>query len=150
MTPSTVEDLYRDLLAAWNSRDADRWGALFTEDGSLVGFDGSPVETRHEIVEHLSGIFADHQPAAYVEKVREVRPLAPGVTLLRAVVGMVPPGASDIEPEVNSIQSLVAVETPDGWLAAHLQTTPAAFHGRPEAVDDLTEELRAVLVERRR
>ena len=50
---------------------------------------------------------------------------------------------------MNSIQSLVAVETGDGWRAAHLQTTPAAFHGRPEAADELDAELRAVLAARR-
>jgi uncharacterized protein (TIGR02246 family) len=148
MTPTTVEDLYRSLLAAWNDGDAEAWGALFTEDGSLVGFDGSPVETRSGIVEHLSGIFADHQVARYVEEVREVRELAPGVALLRAVVGMVPPDGDDINADANSIQTLVAVAAGDGWRVAHLQTTPAAFHGRPEAADGLTEELRAALAER--
>ncbi len=145
-----VEDLYRGLLAAWNDGDAEAWGRHFTEDGSLVGFDGSPVETRSAIVEHLAGIFADHPVARYVEKVREVRTLGRGVALLRAVVGMVPPGDTDLKPEVNSIQSLVAVNTSDGWRVSHLQTTPAAFHGRPEAVEALTDELRAVLADRGR
>ena len=78
-------------------------------------------------------------------KVREVRELVPGAALLRAVVGMVPPGESAIKPDVNAIQALVAVEGPEGWRVAHFQTTPAAFHGRPEAVDALTAELQAVL-----
>jgi uncharacterized protein (TIGR02246 family) len=138
-----VERLYRALLDAWNARDANVWGACFADDGSLVGFDGSPIETKAAIVEHLSGIFADHQPATYVAKVREVRELAPGVALLRSVVGMVPPGATDINPSVNAVQLLVAVVDGNGWRVAHLQSTPAAFHGRPEAVDALSDELRA-------
>ena len=138
-----VERLYRALLDAWNARDAKAWGECFADDGSLVGFDGSPIETKASIVEHLSGIFADHQPATYVAKVREVRELAPGVALLRAVVGMVPPGATDINPSVNAVQLMVAVATSDAWRVAHLQSTPAAFHGRPEAVDALSDELRA-------
>jgi uncharacterized protein (TIGR02246 family) len=100
--PADVEALYRALLAGWNRRDAAAWGDLFTSNGSLVGFDGSQVDSRRAIVAHLAGIFADHEPAAYVGKVKEVRPLAPGVALLRAVAGMVPPGASAVEPSVNT------------------------------------------------
>jgi hypothetical protein len=65
--------------------------------------------------------------------------------MLRAVAGMVPPGASEIKPEVNTIQVLVAVEDDDGaWKIAHFQSTPASFDGRPEAVAALTAELEAV------
>ena len=135
--------LYRELLESWNRRDARAYGALFTPEGTLVGFDGSAVDSRPSIVAHLEGIFADHEPAAYVGKVREVRELAPGAALLRAVAGMVPPGASAIEPGVNTMHVLVAVEGDDGWRAAHFQSTPAAFHGRPEAVEALTAELQA-------
>lgn len=146
-----VEALYRSLLAAWNDCDAAAFGQLFAADGTLVGFDGSPVDSRASITEHLAGIFADHQPAAYVGKVREIRKLGPGAVLLRAVVGMVPPGRSHIEPKLNAVQSLVVVDSDGdgdggggGLRIAHFQTTPAAFHGRPEAVDLLTDELQAV------
>jgi len=40
-----VEALYRTLLERWNDRDAGGFAELFTEDGSVVGFDGSCVET---------------------------------------------------------------------------------------------------------
>jgi uncharacterized protein (TIGR02246 family) len=141
--PADVEALYRALLAGWNRRDAAAWGDLFTSNGSLVGFDGSQVDSRRAIVAHLAGIFADHEPAAYVGKVKEVRPLAPGVALLRAVAGMVPPGASAVEPSVNTVHVLVAVEGDGAWRVAHFQATPASFHGRPEAVEALTVELQA-------
>jgi uncharacterized protein (TIGR02246 family) len=146
MTASAqIEALYRDLLASWNDRDAAAWGELFTEDGSLVGFDGSPVNSPSSMTEHLEQIFADHEPAAYVPKVREIRELAPGAALLRGVAGMVPPGTSDIESDLNAIHVLVAAEVDEGWRVAHFQSTPAAFHGRPEAVEALTAELQAVL-----
>jgi uncharacterized protein (TIGR02246 family) len=139
-----VPALYESVLTCWNSRDAAGYGALFADDASLVGFDGSCVETAPAITEHLQSIFGDHEPASYVWKVREVRELGPDVALLRAVVGMVPPGASDIKPEVNAVQAMVAVHRADRWRIAHLQSTPAAFHGRPEEVDALTNELREV------
>jgi hypothetical protein len=40
---------------------------------------------------------------------------------------------------------MVAVRTADGWRITLLQNTPAQFHGRPEAVEALTTELRAEL-----
>jgi uncharacterized protein (TIGR02246 family) len=145
--PTDVQTLYRELLIGWNTKDAVRFGELFTDDGSMVGFDGSQVESRVSIIENLTGIFADHQPASYVAKVREIRPLGSGSALLRSVAGMVPPGASDIKPDVNAVQALVAVAINDGWRIAYFQSTPAAFHGRPDAAEALTTELRAVLYE---
>ncbi len=143
--PRDIETVYRRLLTSWNEGDAAGFGAAFAPDASMVGFDGSPVESRPAIVEHLQAIFADHQPATYVAKVREVRLVGPGVAVLRSIVGMVPPGQADIKPEVNALQVVVAVEADGTWRVAHFQTTPAAFHGRPEAVEALTAELRAVL-----
>jgi uncharacterized protein (TIGR02246 family) len=140
-----VEALYRALLACWNECDAAGYGALFDERGSIVGFDGTCVKSPAAITEHLRSFFADHRPATYVAKVREVRELTPDAALLRSVVGMVPPGTSDIKPDVNAVHALVAVRRDGSWRVAHLQNTPAAFHGQPGAGDDLTAELRAVL-----
>lgn len=140
-----VRSLYRGMLESWNRRDAAGIGALFAEDGNLVGFDGSPINGRGEIESQMGTIFADHQTAAYVGKVREVRFLAPEAALLRAVAGMVPPGKSDINPAVNAIQSLVAVRREGRWLIALFQNTPAQFHGRPELAQQLTDELRRLL-----
>jgi uncharacterized protein (TIGR02246 family) len=138
-------DLYRQLLEAWNTRDADGFAAAFAEDDSSVGFDGSPMNGRTEIASTLREIFEHHPTAAYVAKVREVRSLGPGATLIRSVVGMVPPGRNELKPGVNAIQSLVAVgEGPDLKIAL-LHNTPAAFHGRPELAEQLTQELTDVL-----
>ena len=138
----TIDALHGDLLASWNARDAEAYASLFTKDGSLVGFDGSTVEGRDAIREHLTAIFADHEVARYVRIVREVRVIADEVALLRAVVGMIPPGEQDIDPQTNAVQFLVAVRTDEGGRIAHLQNTPAAFHGRPDEAERLTEELR--------
>ena len=147
MSSDEVEALYGALLDAWNAGDAAGFASRFAEDGSLVGYDGSCVETPAAISDHLAAVFADHRPAAFVAKVREVRPLGPAAVLLRSVVGMVPPGASEIDPDVNAVQVLVGVESERGWLVGHFQNTPAAFHGRPEEAEALTAELRAVHAE---
>jgi uncharacterized protein (TIGR02246 family) len=140
-----VRALYDRLLDAWNKRNAPEFAALFAEDGSSVGFDGSSVNGRAEIETHISQVFADHQTATYVGKIREVRILASDVALLRAVVGMIPPGQTDINPAANAIQSLVAAKHGSVWCIALFQNTPAQFHGRPELVQQLTEELRQLL-----
>ncbi|MDB5036118.1 MAG: hypothetical protein JWQ98_3359 [Chlorobi bacterium] len=137
-----VRELYHALLDGWNRRSAGNMAALFTRDGNSIGFDGSMMNGAAEIESTISLIFSGHQTASYVGIVRSISFPKPGVALLLAVVGMVPPGGSDIKPDVNAIQSVVAVEENGAWRIALLQNTPAAFHGRPEAVEALTGELR--------
>ena len=143
MSAPSIESLYRELISTWNDRDARAYGALFTPDGTLVGFDGSEVGPRSAIVEHLEQVFSDHETAPYITKVREVRMVGADGAILRGVAGMVPPGESAIKPEVNAVQALVAVRREARWRVAHFQSTPAAFHGRPDAVEELTAELEA-------
>src|SRR5688572_9415917 len=102
-----IRTLYHQLLEGWNRRQAGELAALFTQDGQQVGFDGSHYNGRAAIEAAIGQIFADHQTARYVGKIKEVRWLTADVALLRAVVGMVPPGQADLNPAVNAIQSLV-------------------------------------------
>ena len=133
--------VYRQLLEAWNRRDADDFAATFTEDGSCVGFDGSMMNGRAEIASTLRGIF-EHHPDGQLcgQGSRGARHRARGCGL-RAIVGMVPPGKSELKPDVNAIQGLVIVEKGPDMKIALLQNTPAAFHGRPELAQQLTSEL---------
>ncbi len=140
-----VMRLYFQLLGSWNERDAHAYAALFAENAAVVGFDGSQMSGRAEIEATVGQIFADHMTAVYVGKVREVRILAPGVALLRAVCGMIPRGQTDLNPAVNAVQSLLATQHGDEWQIALFQNTPAQFHGRPDLADALSNELRALL-----
>src|SRR5829696_3157044 len=111
--PSTdhpVRRLYEHILIAWNEQDAAAMAARFEEDGNLVGFDGSQADSRAAIEDHVRPIFADHPTAAYVAKLREIRMLGHDVGLLRAVAGMIPPGSGEVNPALNTIQTLVAVQ----------------------------------------
>lgn len=140
---AVVRVLYHRLLEFWNERHAPGFAELFSDEGTVVGFDGSQVNGREEIELHLSHIFALHTPPAYVGIVREVRQLTGDVELLRAVAGMVPPGESDINPELNVVQTLIAARRDGQWKIELFQNTPAAFHGRPEMARGLTDELLA-------
>ncbi|WP_077062773.1 SgcJ/EcaC family oxidoreductase [Streptomyces sp. MP131-18] len=141
---AAVRALYEDLLGAWNRRDAPAYAALFAPDGALIGFDGSQVPGA-EVEDHLTPIFADHPTASYVWQVREVRVPAEGVALLRAIVGMVPPGGTDLNPAANAVQSLVAEHRSGAWRVVLFHNTPAQHHGHPERVEQHTDELRRVL-----
>jgi uncharacterized protein (TIGR02246 family) len=140
-----VRSLHQQLLAAWNRRDAEAFAALFAWDGNVVGFDGSQMDGREQIEADLTAIFADHITATYIAKIEGVRFLMPDVAVLRAAVGMMPPGQSDINPAVNTLQTLIATKHGDRWQIAVFQNTPAQFHGRPELVEQMTEELRELL-----
>jgi uncharacterized protein (TIGR02246 family) len=142
---AAIAALYAQLLDSWNRRDASAFAALFADDGVSIGFDGSSMSGQVEIAATLGQIFADHITAAYIARIRDIRLLAPDVAMLRAVVGMVPPGQSDINPAVNALQTLVVVLRADEWRIALLQNTPAQFHGRPEMAEALTRELRELL-----
>jgi uncharacterized protein (TIGR02246 family) len=143
MTDGEIRDLYARLLAAWNDRNAAAFAALFGDDGAMIGFDGSQA-AGPAIRDHLQPVFTDHPTAAYVARVREIRTLAPEVVLLRAAAGMVPPGGDDLNPAVNTLQTLLAVRAGDAWRIVLFQNTPAQFHGRPELTEQHLAELRQV------
>lgn len=140
-----VRELYRQMLEGWNKRDAGAFAVPFAEDGESIGFDGSQLVGKTEIVTTLQQIFADHPTAPYVSKVKSVTLLSPEVAILRAISGMVPPGQTDINPAVNTLQTLIAIKRDGQWRILLFQNTPAQFHGRPDLVQQMTEELRQLL-----
>jgi uncharacterized protein (TIGR02246 family) len=140
-----VRSLYRRVLEGWNQASGEAFAAPFAEDGEVVGFDGSEMSGRAAIAAELDRIFADHATGTYAGKVRSVRLLGSHAAVLRAVAGMMPAGKSELEPKLNTIQTLVAERRDGEWLVVLFQNTPAQFHGRPELVERLTDELRREL-----
>jgi len=140
-----VRALYRQILSAWNRRNADAMAELFDVDGVAIGFDGSELEGREGIAAAHRQIFEDHPTGAFVGKMRTVRFLCPEVGVLSAVAGMVPPGQADIDPSLNAVQTVVAVKRDNQWRVALFQNTPAQYHGRPDQAGLLSDELRKQL-----
>lgn len=141
MDKAALERLHTDLLTAWNEQDSTKIASFFTERGISIGFDGSQYEGSHEIDSEIGMIFKHHQTADYVWKVKEVRFLGLDVAILRAIVGMIPPGQTAINPAANAIQTVVAIKQNGIWKIDLFQNTPAQFHGRPDRVEELTSEL---------
>ena len=137
-----VVSLYDRLIAGWNAHSGEEFAAPFADDGHMIGYDGSEQTGRETIGGEMQRIFEDHETASYVAKVRTVDLLSPDAALLRAVVGMIPPGESDLNPERNAHQTVVAKKQDGDWRIVFFQNTPAQFHGRPDLAEALTEELR--------
>lgn len=64
---------------------------------------------------------------------------------MHAVGGTVMAGQTDLEPERNSVQTLVTIKRNCKWNIAAFQNTRATFICRPEESQKLTEELQALL-----
>lgn len=140
-----VTALYQQLLDAWNNQNARGMADLFAEDGEQIGFDGSQSIGSSDIFAHLEPIFKHHRTARFVSKVKSVCFLSQDIAILRAIAGMVPPGQSDINPSVNTHHTLVVQEIEGELRIILFQNTPAQYHGRPELVEQMTEELRQLL-----
>jgi uncharacterized protein (TIGR02246 family) len=143
-----IKALYHTFITAWNERQAQAMADCLAEDGHLIGFDGSQMTGPTEVATTLQQIFAHHATGRYYSKVRGVRFLDTPqntVALLQAVAGMTPAGQSELNPQLNAVQSLVATKASEGWKTALFQNTPAQFHGRSELVEALTNELQELL-----
>jgi hypothetical protein len=65
---------------------------------------------------------------------------------MHVVGGTIMKGQTDIEPERNSIHTLVFKKVNgDKWYVAAFQNTRAQYIGRPDISNELTEELRKEL-----
>lgn len=140
--------LYFQMIDGWNKGSGDAFAAPFAEDGDLVGFDGTHLKGRQEIASFHQRLFNTFvKGSRLVGKVRNVRILTPDVAIMHAVGGTVMAGQSNIEPERNSIHTLVAKkEDINGqWNFIAFQNTRAQYIGRPQEFQALTEELSSEL-----
>ncbi|UOQ95301.1 SgcJ/EcaC family oxidoreductase [Halobacillus shinanisalinarum] len=143
-TKGEVTVLYQKLIEAWNHRNAKAMAELYTETGEQIGFDGSLMEGPEEMISELSEIFGQHSTPPFISKVKNVRILGGESAVLRAIVGMIPPGKTELDPELNAHQTLTAVKKEQEWKVELFQNTPAQYHGRPDLVEEMTEELKYI------
>ena len=122
---AAVRALYQQLMDGWNQGSGDAFAAVFTEDGDLVGFDGTHLKGRQEIAPFHQQLFDKWlKGSRLVGQVKDVRLLHPDVALMHAVGGTVLRGKSEPVPERDSIQTLVATRQDGEWrLAAFHQNT---------------------------
>lgn len=138
-----IRALYARFLAGWNQRSGVSVSSVFADDGEIIDFDGTLRSGRLSIAADMRRMFSEHQTPTFVGVVRSVRKLTDGVAVLHAVAGMVPPGADAVDPALHTVHVLTAVEDGGRWRVAVLQSTPARYGGRSDALAALTAELEA-------
>lgn len=140
-----VRQLYSQMLAGWNTRSGEVYAGSLARDAEVIGFDGSIHRGREAVASQMNAIFKDHQTAKYVSVVKSVRTPTSDTVILRAAVGMISPGASNIRPEMNAWHTVIAVRNGDDWRIELFQNTPARFDGRPDEVKKMTAELQEAM-----
>ena len=138
-----IRALYARFLAGWNQRSGVTVSSVFADDGDLIELDGTLRSGRLTIAADMRRMFSEYGTPTFVGVVRSVRKLTEGVAVLHAVAGMVPPGAAGLDPALHTVHVLTAVDDGGRWKVAVLQSTPARFGGRADAVAALTAELEA-------
>jgi uncharacterized protein (TIGR02246 family) len=138
--------LYQQMMEGWNAACGYAFASPFEENGDLVGFDGTYIKGRQEIAlfhQHLFDMFL--KGSRLVGKVRSVRFLTSDIAVMHAIGGTVMAGQTDLDPERNSVQTLVAVKRNGKWSLAAFQNTRATYISRPDESQKLTEELQTLL-----
>ena len=87
----------------------------FAEDADLVGFDGTYLKGRQEIISFHQQLFDTYvKGSRLVGKIRHVRFVTSDVAIIHTIGGTIMAGQTDIEPERNSVQTLVATKNSKG------------------------------------
>src|SRR5215218_2323604 len=87
---ATVRALYQQLMDGWNQGSGDAFASVFTEDGDLIGFDGTHFKGRQEIAPFHQHLFDKGLRGGRLGgKVKGVRFLSPAAALIHGVGGRV-------------------------------------------------------------
>lgn len=120
-TDRELRDLFDRMCAAWTAGDAQAYGDCFTEDSDYVSYDGTHARGRSSMVGNHDRLFAGVLAgSALVGHVESIRYLRPDVAVLHATGSVRMPWRSELPRRRLSRQTLVAVNTHDGWRVAAL------------------------------
>ncbi|GAA1679145.1 hypothetical protein GCM10009765_30460 [Fodinicola feengrottensis] len=119
---SQIQDLLRQLTAAWNKGDATAYAALFAENADYISWLGTrdsgraAIEASHSFLFNgpLKGV---KMPSDGADASLDIRYLTPDVALVIA------DGGKPDHAPVTSVVTLTAVRANTGWRFAFFQNT---------------------------
>jgi len=127
-----IHTLYQQTIDGWNQGSGDAFAAPYSEDSDFVGFDGTYLKGRQQIASFHQMLFDKFlRGSRLIGKIRSIRFIAENVAIMIAVGGTVLAGQSDIEPERNSIHTIIAVKRDSNWYFTAFQNSRAQYIGRP-------------------
>lgn len=112
------------IVAAWAAHDADAFGAVFVEDGTMI-LPGLFLKGRDTIVDYMRQAYAGpYRGTTVTGQPIDVRFLAADVALVLTDGGVLAPGETTVAPERAIRASWLMVKRDGAW---HL----AAYHNSP-------------------
>jgi uncharacterized protein (TIGR02246 family) len=137
-----IEKLYQKKIDGWNTGDAARFAEPYLEDADFIGFDGTHLEGRQQIITFHTRLFDKFvKGTRLVGKVKHIRFPNPTVAIVVGISGTIERGHGTINPERNSIHTIVAVKCDHGWSFTSFQNTRAQYIEDTGKIDALTKEL---------
>jgi uncharacterized protein (TIGR02246 family) len=119
-----VRGLYQQFTDAWDQGDGAALAAVFTDDGDLVGFDGTHLHGRSVIEKFQQNLFDKYLKGTRLTgAVTDVRFLDSSTALVHAIGGTIKKNKMKPTRARDSIQTLVATRASDGWRLAAFQNT---------------------------
>jgi uncharacterized protein (TIGR02246 family) len=121
---AAVRALYDELLGGWNEGNGARFAAAFADDGVLIAFDGTRLRGRQVIEEFQQELFDRWVKGTRLTgSVAHVRFLGPDTAVMQAVGSTIKRHRTNPVRARDSIQTLVASKTPEGWRLGAFQNT---------------------------
>ena len=119
----TIEILLSHLETAWNSADASKFAAEFTEDADFVNIRGDYISGRQAIVQGHADIWGGIYAGSTVRyRLSHLRALRPGVLLAHLEAALhVPVGP--MAGDILAIPSMVLVREDGAWRIAAFHNT---------------------------
>jgi uncharacterized protein (TIGR02246 family) len=137
-----IQQLYQKKIEGWNVGDATKFAEPYLEDADFIGFDGTYLEGRQQIIKFHTILFDKFvKGTRLVGKVKHIRFPNPIVAIVVGISGTIERGHDTVNPERNSIHTIVAVKYDHGWKFTSFQNTRAQYIGNTEKTDKLTKEL---------
>jgi uncharacterized protein (TIGR02246 family) len=128
---AAIRALYQRAMDGWNMGSGAAFAAAWTEDGHLIGFDGSHFTSREAIARFHEPLLQTYlEGTRLIGRVTDVQFPAPDVAVLHARGGTIIRGASAPAPERDSTQTLVAVRRDGDWQVLAFQNTRVRPIGR--------------------
>ena len=141
-----IQKLYQQKICGWNIGDAVKFAEPYSEDADFIGFDGTYLEGKQQIIMFHAVLFDKFvRGTRLVGKVKHIRFPIPPVAIVSRNKRNNWGRGHRINPERNSIHTIVAVKANQVWKSTSFQNTRAQYMGNPEKIDALTEELEQLI-----
>ena len=120
---TTVRDLYIQVLEGWNAGSGEKFMAPFTDRIDFIGFDGTRFTDKQASADFHQQLFDKWLKGSRLTGNPEVRFITPDAAVIVARGGTILRGKTKPSKVRESIQTLTAARTPEGWRLTSFQNT---------------------------